>query len=159
MPSLIYVHGTGVREPEYSNAYKLIEKKICSSLPGWYPVRCFWGEEYGAKFHMDGGSIPNYATARAIGDALDERDESLILWQLLYSDPCYELFLIKTMSEEEDQEPNFDQSLSSLRAERERRVNEIVAFRPSEALETIIEQSDLAPFWTDAFQHITESED
>jgi hypothetical protein len=38
-------------------------------------------------------------------------------------------------------------------------VKEIVAFRPSEALESIIEQSDLTPFWTDAFQHITESED
>jgi hypothetical protein len=159
MPSLIYVHGTGVREPEYSNAYKLIEKKIRSSLPGWRPVGCFWGEEYGAKFHMDGGSIPNYATARAIGDALDERDESLILWQLLYSDPCYELFLIKTMSEEEDQEPNFDRSSSSSRTERERLVKEIVGFRPSKALESMIEQSDLAPFWSEAFLYITESED
>ncbi len=159
MPSLIYVHGTGVREPEYSNAYKLIEKKIRSLLPGWRLVKCFWGEECGVKFHRNGDSIPNYATARAIGDALDERDESLILWQLLYSDPCYELFLIKTMSEEEDQEPNFDRSSSSSRTERERLVKEIVGFRPSKALESMIEQSDLAPFWSDAFLHITESED
>lgn len=157
MPSILYIHGTGVREPDYSKTYAVIEKQIRQRLLGWRPEGCYWGEQCGVKFHRDGHSIPDYGTARGVGDATNEEDRALILWQLLYNDPCYELFLVQSTDAGAKSSASFDRAPDSPQADRNKLMDELVGFRPSNELSVLIEEQDLAPFWTQAWRRILTS--
>ncbi len=90
MTTVVYVHGTGVREPAYSDAFKVVTQAIRAARPDVNVTRCFWGEQFGAKFQAQGVSIPNYETTRSLGAVTDE-EQALALWEQLYNDPLYEL--------------------------------------------------------------------
>jgi hypothetical protein len=53
---------------------------------------CFWGDAQGAKLNADGGSIPDYGST---GGGADAEEEALALWAVLYTDPWYELRLLR----------------------------------------------------------------
>src|SRR5262245_3089351 len=137
MASIIYIHGTGVREyvygtnkKDHAKTYNVIEKKIRKYLPGWNPLDCFWGEDEGVKFHHDGRSIPNY-DARAIGGYMSDADQALLRWQLLYGDPYYELLTMQAGAGE-NPPPDFNNSEDSPKALRKKLIQEIVKFSPLE---------------------------
>lgn len=89
MKTIIYVHGTGVRKDEYGEALRSIERSFLP-FPGVKVVPCLWGDSCGARLNTNGSSIPTYNSTRGIGEYEDD-DESIALWELLYTDPLCEL--------------------------------------------------------------------
>lgn len=90
---LLFVHGTGVREVGFTSTLEVIKRKdhgIAASVHG-----CFWGQAEGARLRGGGASIPGYADAG--GAAPTEADELLAVWSMLYTDPWYELRLLRHM--------------------------------------------------------------
>jgi hypothetical protein len=102
MRTVLFVHGTGTRDP----AYSLMLERIRISLAGHATVeRCYWGETEGAKLHAAGASIPEYQSTRAaFSSALralepeDQEDYEIALWGLLLMDPLVELRLLATIA-------------------------------------------------------------
>jgi hypothetical protein len=104
MAKILFVHGTGVREPSYSMTFRTVQAAVNHILPGWLTYRCYWGETCGARLHGEGLSIPGYATARAIDDSVTEEEQEIVLWELLFQDPFYELRSLAVMHQETDEE-------------------------------------------------------
>ncbi|MDM8537412.1 hypothetical protein QUF70_11700, partial [Desulfobacterales bacterium HSG17] len=94
MKTLIYVHGTGTRESDYNVTFELIQKKL-KSYPDIIAKPCLWGDTLGSQLGADGASIPTYNTSRGI-NGLDDYDNEVALWELLYCDPLYELKLVSS---------------------------------------------------------------
>ncbi|MEM5347464.1 alpha/beta fold hydrolase [Paraburkholderia caribensis] len=88
---VIFVHGTGVREPAFTSTFDAVRVGMSSVMPELEIHPCFWGERLGSDLHR-GLSIPLYDEARAApGDVvLDEAAQ----WALLYDDPLIELRLL-----------------------------------------------------------------
>ncbi len=91
MTTVIFVHGTGIREREYNQTFEIIEQKIHAQRPDIKVAPCLWGE-LGAKFNAHGASIPLEDATLALSQK--EEDADIILWRQLYSDPLYELRLL-----------------------------------------------------------------
>ncbi|MDB4912371.1 MAG: hypothetical protein JWM95_15 [Gemmatimonadetes bacterium] len=85
MTTVVFVHGTGVRQPAFDVLYQALSGEIAKryALP---VVPCYWGGPHGARLMQSGASIPVPNQTR--GD--DENDESG-LWSVLASDPLAEL--------------------------------------------------------------------
>jgi hypothetical protein len=90
MPNVLFVHGTGVRQPSYDETYAVIAAGLAKSLPDCELHRCYWGETEGSHLRSGGASIPDYDTARAVGE-VDSEDVAIAAWRLLYEDPDSEL--------------------------------------------------------------------
>src|SRR5579859_5300438 len=102
MTSVVFVHGTGTREPIYTDTFNLIECKLHDISPQLKAVRCYWGGDLGARLHKGGASIPLYDSTRAIvEDALSEEDYEIALWEQLYRDRLYELRILANRPTEE----------------------------------------------------------
>jgi len=89
MGTVIFVHGTGVREPAFSQLFDRVRTELRCRRPEFSIEPCYWGERAGARLWHDGRSVPGYATTRAL--APDSEDEELALWDLLYRDALWEL--------------------------------------------------------------------
>ncbi|MFN4866622.1 MAG: hypothetical protein ACK5GZ_09945 [Cyanobium sp.] len=91
MAKLLFVHGTGVRQPCYDETLRLITAKIGAAAE---VLPCYWGD-LGSRLGAAGQSIPAYDTTRSglapEAEALDAQEFPLALWQALLSDPFYEL--------------------------------------------------------------------
>lgn len=99
MTTLLFVHGTGVREDDYNLTYATVQRKVLRHLPELRTEPCQWGEEVGAKLGAKGASIPTYDKARAApggGQSESVRREN-VRWALLYDDPLYELRSLAAM--------------------------------------------------------------
>jgi hypothetical protein len=93
MTTVLLVHGTGGRKPETTKMYDLMQQELLKRRPDLNVVRCYWGDEVGAKLYANGASIPAYDQTRAIGGVAAE-DYNIALWDQLYRDPFYELQLL-----------------------------------------------------------------
>jgi hypothetical protein len=98
--TIIFVHGTGVREPAYSTTFGLVQQALTKRL-GATGVRvepCYWGGTLGAKLFLEGASIPTFDTTKAIpGEehtVIDDTEYLLSLWAMLYENPFAELDLL-----------------------------------------------------------------
>src|SRR5262245_43290685 len=99
MATLLFVHGTGVRDKAFKATLETITAKAAANVPGVAVKGCFWGDKYGAKLHHDGKSIPRYADTRGITD-VDAIDEEVAAWACLLQDPLFELrLLVETQKE------------------------------------------------------------
>ncbi len=150
MANIIFVHGTGVRQPGYSTTFARLEQALQTYAPTWKLLPCFWGETCGARLRQSGASIPGYETARAIG-GLGSEDEELTLWGLLYEDPCYELRLIALS--QGDREPVAPHQEPPWRALR----RQIEQFQPSPEFRRLLQETALDRVWDAAFQAIVNS--
>jgi hypothetical protein len=93
MPTtLLFIHGTGVRQQAFDAALDIIRGEVAAELPGVTVRPCFWGERFGVRFHHGGRSIPDYDTARGIVDT-EPIDYDVTLWARLLEDPYFELRL------------------------------------------------------------------
>ncbi|MET9736263.1 hypothetical protein ABZZ79_38270 [Streptomyces sp. NPDC006458] len=89
--SVVFVHGTGVREKSYDQTFMAVRSALTGLLPGAETRGCFWGREAGAGLALDGASIPGYTGSRG---GRREEDEDVAVWGVLYRDPGYELRLL-----------------------------------------------------------------
>lgn len=96
LPTLLFVHGTGVRETAYVSAIKLINQQAQDGCGRPIAVEgCFWGKSEGAKLSAGGASIPGYRDTG--GTEPSEGDEVLALWSVLYTDAWYELRVLRNL--------------------------------------------------------------
>ncbi|MEV4516086.1 hypothetical protein AB0K00_44890 [Dactylosporangium sp. NPDC049525] len=90
--TIVFVHGTGVRQPHYDATLRSV---IAGTAGLRQPVdvgACYWGEPFGATLRHDGASIPDGTVPRGDVPAVDQ-DPDVALWTLLDRDPLYELRL------------------------------------------------------------------
>jgi hypothetical protein len=90
MTTVVFVHGTGVREPEFGETFDTIKRELLARKPGVKVAPCYWGEPYGTKLRHQGASVPEYASTMSVG-AVSDADYLVVLWGMLYQDPLYEL--------------------------------------------------------------------
>ncbi|MPY59605.1 alpha/beta fold hydrolase [Streptomyces spongiae] len=94
MTSVLFVHGTGVREPGFSSLYERFSAELGGLAPSLHVSPYRWGEELGARLGAGGLSVP-YTTGRnrgGLGESVPEGDE-VEAWAELYRDPLAELAL------------------------------------------------------------------
>jgi hypothetical protein len=92
LTTVIFVHGTGVREPGFSATFARIGAELHKRVARLEVVPCYWGGIAGARLWRDGISVPSYDTTRAI--VAEGEEEEIALWGLLYQDPLWELRLL-----------------------------------------------------------------
>ncbi len=101
MTTVIFVHGTGVRQCEYEKTFKIIENKIHVQRPDIKVIPCLWGDELGTRLNAKGASIPSYDETLALDNVLESEDKEIVLWAHLYREPLYELRLLGLKPREE----------------------------------------------------------
>lgn len=92
MIHVVFVHGTGVREPEFKETFDAIEQGLQGALHTVTVYPCNWGEQFGSKIGR-GRSIPLYDQAMGLEEE-DPETQSLSRWALLLDDPLIELSLL-----------------------------------------------------------------
>ena len=63
--SVVFVHGTGVREESYNKTFATVRSALAWLQPGAEVRGCFWGREAGAGLALEGASIPGYTDSAA----------------------------------------------------------------------------------------------
>lgn len=91
MPTLLFVHGTGVRQASYGDTLRLINEAMGVAAVV-HP--CYWGD-LGSRLGAGGQSIPAYDSTRGgldlEADSIDPQNYSIHLWQALLVDPLHEI--------------------------------------------------------------------
>ncbi|MFF8408372.1 hypothetical protein [Streptomyces omiyaensis] len=97
MTTVLFVHGTGVREPGYGASLERVREGFAAVRPDVVVAPCYWGGEAGSTLGSHGLSIPGYGSGRAVpSPEPDARDVEF--WGLLYLDPLLELRLLASGS-------------------------------------------------------------
>ncbi len=89
MTTVMFVHGTGVRQPRYDAIFARLERGLAHIQPAVPVERCYWGE-VGARLGRGGASIPDGDSTRGLSGA---DVEGVDPWVLLELDPLFELRL------------------------------------------------------------------
>jgi hypothetical protein len=92
---LLFVHGTGVRGSAYAVTLGLIKRRAQRLHRPVNVQGCYWGQAEGARLRAGGQSIPGYEETG--GRTPTEANELHALWSVLYTDPWYELRLLRHM--------------------------------------------------------------
>ncbi|GGX64085.1 alpha/beta hydrolase family protein [Streptomyces hiroshimensis] len=113
MVAVVFVHGTGVREPRFEELFQRVGDGLAQRTPGVTVIPYYWGTEHGARLAAGGASLPPEGTARGVpgagaaegdggwgrdgGGGRDGGRDSAASdgetdrWELLYEDPLAEL--------------------------------------------------------------------
>ncbi|MFD4351965.1 hypothetical protein ACFWPX_05380 [Nocardia sp. NPDC058518] len=83
MTTLLFVHGTGVRQPSYDTRLADVRAVMSTLRPDWSVQPCYWAGAHGATLNAGGASIP--------GADVVSLDPKLALWWALSHDPLFEL--------------------------------------------------------------------
>ncbi|QGV79488.1 alpha/beta fold hydrolase [Streptomyces ficellus] len=89
MVTVLFVHGTGVREPSYTVALEAVRAGLARVRPDARVEPCDWGSALGSYLRAGGVSIPGYVSDGAL--PVREDDEDRLRWAMLYADPYAEL--------------------------------------------------------------------
>ncbi|WP_206790695.1 triacylglycerol lipase [Amycolatopsis sp. MtRt-6] len=144
--AVVFVHGTGVRGESYARSFA----RIKAALPGGTQFSgCFWGATEGARLSAGGVSVPRYDSTRGERDAAAE--EELALWAVLYTDPWYELRLLRYAGDEaENLPPGAVPPAVALRAQ-------VEGFTPSDPLRTELAAAGLEQAFGEALTALVAS--
>jgi hypothetical protein len=94
MSTVVFVHGTGVREPRHRALVGQITERLAAVRPDVKVTSCYWGGTHGATLRAHGASVPEYETTREVPfDSWEQPADDVDAWSLLYSDPIWELRL------------------------------------------------------------------
>ncbi|MFD3613983.1 hypothetical protein ACFWWT_01795 [Streptomyces sp. NPDC058676] len=98
MTAVVFIHGTGVREPGFSKLAGRVAAGLTALRDGLRIVPYYWGGTHGATLAAGGASLPARAgaggTARGLGLAeTPAADDTAAAWAALYADPYAELAL------------------------------------------------------------------
>ncbi|MER5262750.1 hypothetical protein ABTZ99_11830 [Actinosynnema sp. NPDC002837] len=88
MKTILFVHGTGVRDNAYWNTFRHVCAGVASIRPGWRVEHCYWGDRHGARLNANGVTIPGTSDR---GFGVPEDDPDTALWWMLDHDPLVEL--------------------------------------------------------------------
>ncbi len=93
--TLVFVHGTGVRQAGYAATLGSIDQGVRARVPGVRVVGADWGDKFGVPEDV-GPALPPGLQARDVtgGMALTDADQAAAKWALLTDDPLFELRLI-----------------------------------------------------------------
>lgn len=95
MPTVVVVHGTGVRETGYQEMISLVKRRLGAERPSYEVAECPWYKDFGvAPPPYD--SLPLKPGFRSAG-AVAISDE-LLAWQGLYIDPLAEMRVFADMA-------------------------------------------------------------
>ncbi|MEQ9550301.1 MAG: hypothetical protein RIM23_11855 [Coleofasciculus sp. G3-WIS-01] len=150
MTTVLFVHGTGVRNPGYEETFKLIEKTVHLERPDIKVERCLWGDELGTKLNAQGASIPLYDSTLALDE--EEEDYSIVLWQQLYSNPLYELRVLSLKPGDETAGNPFGEQPGDELHSRVERLN------PSPELQAKLDVAGIAEVFEQARDTVIQSE-
>lgn len=92
MYNIVFVHGTGVREPHFGTSFSAIKNGLGKVLPNAQLHACYWGGDQGSRLGR-GLSIPQYQQSKSTGE-IGLEDDPIMQWSLLLDDPLIELKLI-----------------------------------------------------------------
>ncbi|MEU1937891.1 alpha/beta fold hydrolase [Streptomyces coeruleorubidus] len=102
MTAVVFVHGTGVREPAFSTLVGRVTAGLAAQRAGLDVVPYDWGAAHGATLAAGGASLPpRSGTTRGPGGGpagVDPGDETTAAWAVLYDDPYAELALAAAAS-------------------------------------------------------------
>jgi hypothetical protein len=92
MKTIVYIHGTGDRDPSFSDTCKLINKKLSEHIGSnnFRLVPCNWGDNAGARLGLSGKTVPSINHEGFEYDT----DANIDIWHELYQDPYFELKLL-----------------------------------------------------------------
>jgi hypothetical protein len=91
MVHVVFVHGTGVREPAFTNTYNAVCTGLASELANVKVHPCYWAGSHGSNIG-NGRSIPLYAQTMAV--AASSTGSTIFEWSLLLDDPLIEFRLL-----------------------------------------------------------------
>ncbi|MEU9201296.1 hypothetical protein [Streptomyces sp. NPDC048332] len=100
MTSVVFVHGTGVREDSYRKSYQRVARGLARVRPDVNLAPCYWGDTYGAHLALGGASFPERDQDRALPGAA--ADDPLAVWALLEQDPLAEIELLAESAGEDE---------------------------------------------------------
>lgn len=100
--NVVFIHGTGVREPAYSKNFSIISQKLKERNGNLRFHKCYWGGSLGTTLNAGGLSIPVSDTKKAVEKDLSNEEYILGLWELLYQDPLIELQILAISSRENE---------------------------------------------------------
>lgn len=99
MTAVVFIHGTGVREPGFSQLAGRVAAGLTALRDGLRIVPFYWGGAHGATLAAGGASLPAQETALTRGSGLTPDAPCALLpdataaWAVLYADPHAELAL------------------------------------------------------------------
>jgi hypothetical protein len=102
MTTVLFIHGTGVREPAFSKTYAQIKAGLGALRPDVDVQRCYWGEigaelqAGGKSFYFDramNGSSAKQGAGDAGDEPVPEEEKELARWARLRVDPLFEIRL------------------------------------------------------------------
>ncbi|MFH8496838.1 hypothetical protein [Streptomyces coeruleorubidus] len=95
MTAVVFVHGTGVREPAFSALVGRVTAGLAAQRAGLDVEPYDWGAAHGATLAAGGASLPpGSGTTRGPGGGpagVEPGDETTAAWAVLYDDPYAEL--------------------------------------------------------------------
>lgn len=145
MPTILFVHGTGVRAEGYERTLASISSWV-EKTPEMKPFqlgRCLWGESHGSRLIEGGRTIPGYNQSN-----LDEAEREILLkWWLLCQDPGYQ---IDRLWEDRCQKLTQLDRTSWLQKH-----ESIANYHPSKETSRHLVECQSIDFWADAFSAIT----
>jgi hypothetical protein len=150
MTTVIFVHGTSVREPDFSETLSQVKAEINKELPDVKVIGCSWGSSLGAKLNANGASIPLYDAAKS---EKPEVDVEIIRWMQLYQDPLHELKLLTLQEEVPEGDTDFGED--NLSAKLDSKVQE---FTPSDELKIQLREARILGIFDEAIKNIVKSD-
>ncbi|MFM7786776.1 MAG: hypothetical protein ACKO90_00835, partial [Microcystis panniformis] len=148
---LVFIHGTGVREPAYSKTFSIISQKLKERNENLRFHKCYWGGSLGTTLNAGGLSIPVSDQKKASETDLTDEDYVLGLWELLYQDPLIELQILTISSE--DKGAVFGEKLGKDLDNRVRALN------PSPNLQEMLAQAGIGEFFSQSQSIIVNESD
>ncbi|MDB9371049.1 hypothetical protein PN456_19210 [Nodularia spumigena CS-586/05] len=139
---IVFIHGTGVREPGYSKAFSVISQKLKERNENLRLHKCYWGGSLGTTLNAGGRSIPISDTKKAVVTDLSTEEYVLGLWELLYQDPLIELQIL-AISSGENQAVFGEKPGNNLD-------NQVRGFTPSSSLQEMLDQAGIEEFFSQA---------
>ncbi|MFC9468473.1 hypothetical protein ACFTUH_27455, partial [Streptomyces coelicoflavus] len=92
MTAVVFIHGTGVREPGFSALAGRFSAGVTELRGGVRVVPYYWGGDHGATLAAGGASLPPVSgTGR--GPLAPDAGDDTAGWAALYADPYAELAL------------------------------------------------------------------
>ncbi|MFD9933202.1 hypothetical protein ACFWZ6_08725 [Streptomyces massasporeus] len=99
MTTVVFVHGTGVREPAFSALVERVTAGLTAHHTELKVVPYEWGVAHGATLAAGGASLPpRSGTTRSPGASPEPGDEATMAWAVLYDDPYAELASVAAAS-------------------------------------------------------------
>ncbi|MFF4353201.1 hypothetical protein [Streptomyces sp. NPDC001530] len=92
MSALLFIHGTGVRQPAYGETLTLLRDRLGALVPEAPVYDCYWGEAFGVPPNvgaavLPGAPVPAPEPEPVVVEELAEDDRDAVTWGVLYEDP------------------------------------------------------------------------